>query len=173
MDLGDWIAASAAGVALAAAIIALVVATYSKRQAVAAESQAQAAHDQVVLLRRQVEMAEEDHHEQNAPRFAIKWSPSFGADSAWFTLVYTAGPPRLDKVTVAVVSDSEVEGLCVHEREQRGRSSIDLMSVSGGVGRKFIALLNVNSDSGVVFHVGAETDRAAWEPVVVTAAEEY
>ncbi len=128
----------------------------------------------MALLRKQVEMAEQDRHEQNAPRFAVTWSPTNDSydDGAWFTIAYAEGPPRLDKVMVSVIPDSDTgaEGLTLDENERPERLSIELTSMVGGIGRRFIALVN-DDDSGVVFLVTAEAGTGTWGPVPVTATE--
>ncbi|WP_434447738.1 hypothetical protein [Lentzea sp. E54] len=137
-------------------------------------SQAQAARDQVALLRKQIDMAEQDRHEQNAPQFTIAYNPSFGhvGEASWHTISYTSGPSQLDKVTISPAPGSEIDGVGVDEDEQNKRSSIELTSIVSGVGREFIAWLN-DKDSGTVFLVSAETATGKWGPMAVKATDDY
>ncbi|MFD5831781.1 hypothetical protein [Lentzea sp. NPDC060358] len=131
-----------------------------------AQRSAEAAEQQVALMRNQLAAAEADRHEQNAPQFVVTWNPtgdSYGEDGAWFSIAYTSGPPQLDKVTVAVIPGSEAEGLALHESERPEHLSIELAPMYAGVACKFIARLNVQIDSDVVFLVGAASETGSWE----------
>ncbi|MDQ3576792.1 MAG: hypothetical protein M3443_04150 [Actinomycetota bacterium] len=188
MDAGDWIALGAAVVALAAMGVAISQAASARaqarearrsadaqvvearRSASAAEEQGAAAKDQVELMKAQTRSAEDDRHQENAPRFEITWHPTMGSAGGTdeFTLVYADGPTRLDTVTISVMPGSDVTHLGLNDDTEPTLESLELPPLSPGVQRTVVAALTQECES-IVFNIAATSGDATWGDQTVEA----
>lgn len=100
MDAGDWIAGAAAVVALAGAAVAVWQARSAWDSAHASARQAEAAEVKAQAALRQVTLAEEQHRQDNAPRFAGQGEWFFDGERFVEASVQMIAGPALSKLVV-------------------------------------------------------------------------